>query len=189
MTVYVPLLSVASLAASLDSTTTVSPVKGNSSSSTPRPVAAVLIGDQYIGPCSAARLPVRVRDASVGSTVLSLPDNSRVNHLSLESTLSSVDSHHVTQALVTNTSGAPITLKQSVFLGTLEMFDPLSYEEFSPFPVAGVTTKLVDEDPSDVVAQLSPHVKKLDYPDGKTALLKLLPNTDMQLPCPDNHSA
>ncbi len=173
MTVSIPLLSVASLAASLDSTSTLSPVKGYSSPSALRSVAPVLIGDQYIGHCSATTLPVRVRDAFVGSAVLSLPDSMRVSRLSLESTLSSVDAHHVNHALVTNTSGAPITLKQGV-LGTFEMFDSSSLEESYPFPVAGVRNKLVDEDLSDVVAQLSPHVKKLDYPKGKTALLKLL---------------
>ncbi len=57
MNVSFPLLSVASLAASLDSTSTLSPVKGNSSPSTPRPVAAILIWDQYIGPCSAFSTP------------------------------------------------------------------------------------------------------------------------------------
>ncbi len=142
MTVSVPLLSVASLPASWDSTSTLSPVKENSSSSTPRPVAAVLIGDQYIGPCSAGRLPVRFREASVGSSLLSLPDSMKVSRLSLESTLSSVDAHHVTHALVTNTSGASITLKQGVLLGTFEMFDPSSLEESSPLPVAGVSTQL-----------------------------------------------
>ncbi len=96
-----------------------------------------------------------------------------VNRLSLESTLSSVDPHHVTHALVTNTSGAPITLKQGVLLGPFDIFDPSSLEESSPLPVAGVSTQF-DEDLSNVVAQLSPHVKTLDYPEGKSALLKLL---------------
>ncbi len=162
MTVSVPLLPVASLAASLDSTSTMSNVKGNSSPSTPPPVADVLIGDQYIGPCSAARLQVRVRDTSVGSAVLSLPDSVRVSRLSLESTLSSVDAHHVTHSLVTNTNGAPVTLNQGVFLGTFELFDPSSLEKSSPLTVAGVSTKLVDEDLSEVMAQISQHVKKLD---------------------------
>ncbi len=53
------------------------------------------------------------------------------------------------------------------------MFDPSALEESSPLPVAGVSTQL-DEDLSDVVAQLSPHVKTLNYPKGKSALLKLL---------------
>ncbi len=80
----------------------------------------------------------------------------------------------MTHPLVTNTSGAPITLKQGVLLGTFEMFDRSSLEESSPLAVAGVGTKLVHEDLSDVVAQLAPHVKTLDYPEGKSALLKLL---------------
>ncbi len=54
------------------------------------------------------------------------------------------------------------------------MFDPSSFEESSPLPVAGVSTQLDDKGPSDVVAKLSPHVKKLDYPDCKSALPKLL---------------
>ncbi len=80
---------------------------------------------------------------------------------------------YVTHGLVTNTSFAPITLKQGVLLGTFEMFDASSLEESSPLPVACVSTQL-DEDLSDVVAQLSPHVKTLAYPEGKSALLELL---------------
>ncbi len=161
MTVSVPLPSAASLAASLNSVSTASSVKGNRSPSTPRPVSAVLIGDQYIGPCSTARLSVRVHDASVSSAVLSLLDSMRGSLLSLESTFSSVDAHPVTYVLVTNTSGAPITLKQDV-LGTFEMFYPSPLEEFSPLLVTGVSTQLVDEDLSDVVAQLTPYTKTLD---------------------------
>ncbi len=54
------------------------------------------------------------------------------------------------------------------------MFDPSCLQESSPLPVDGVSTKLVEEDDSDVVAQLSEHVKKLYYLEGKSALLKLL---------------
>ncbi len=54
------------------------------------------------------------------------------------------------------------------------MFHLSSPEESSPLPVAGVSTQFVDDDLSDVVAHLTPHVKTLDYPEGKTALLKLL---------------
>ncbi len=110
----------------------------------------------------------------------------KVSRLSLESTLSSVDAHHVTHALVTNTSGAPITLKQGVLRGTFEMFHPSSFEESSPLPVAGVSTQL-DDDFSDVVAQLSPHVKTLDYPEGKSALLKLLAKHRHAVVLPGDH--
>ncbi len=97
----------------------------------------------------------------------------KVSRLSHESTLSSVDAHHVTHALFSNASGAPITLKQSVLLGNFEVFDPSSLEEPSPFPVACVSAQPGDEDLSDIVAQLATHVKTRDYPEGKPALLRL----------------
>ncbi len=91
------------------------------------------------------------------------------------STLSSVDAHHVTHALVSsNASGAPITLKQGVLLGNIEVFDPSSLEEPSPFPVACVGAQPVDKDLSDVVAQFAPHVKTPDYPEDRPALLQFL---------------
>ncbi len=74
--------------------------------------------------------------------------------------------------LVTN-SDAPITLKQGANLGNFEVLDLSSLEDSPPLPVAGVSTQSSDADLSDVVAQLSPYVKGLDYPDGKPALLKL----------------
>ncbi len=98
----------------------------------------------------------------------------KVSRLSLESTLSSFDAQHVTHALVSNATGAPITLEQGVLLGNFEVFDPSSLEEPSPFPVACVSTQPGDEDLSDVVAQLAPHVKTPNYPEGKPALLQLL---------------
>ncbi len=54
------------------------------------------------------------------------------------------------------------------------MFDASSLEEPSPFPVACVSAQPGDEDLSDVVAQLAPHVKAPGYPEGKPALLQLL---------------
>ncbi len=158
----------------LDSGPMSSPVEGKRSPSAPRPVAAVVIGNQYIGLCSAVSVPLRLRDAPPDSVVLSLPDSLKVSRLSLESTLSSVDAHHVTHALVSNASGAPITLKQGVLLGNFEVFDPSSLEEPAPFPVAFVSVQPGDEDLSNVVAQLAPHVKTPDYPEGKPALLQLL---------------
>ena len=177
MTDSVPLLTVSAVDAStvtLDSGTPPSPVEGKRSPSAPRRIAAVVIGDQYIGPSSAASIPVRLSDAAVGSDVLSVPDSMKVSRLSLESTLSSVDAHNMTHALVSNASGAPINLKKGVCLGHFEVFESSSLEESSPFPVASVSAQPRDEDLSDVVAQLAPHVKSPDYPDGKPALLKLL---------------
>ena len=47
------------------------------------PLQATVVGDQYIGPTSASRLSVCLKDAPVGSCVLSLPDTVRVQRLSL----------------------------------------------------------------------------------------------------------
>ncbi len=44
----------------------------------------------------------------------------------------------------------------------------------SPLLFLLLVSAQLDEDLSDVVAKLSPHVKTLDYPEGKSALLELL---------------
>ncbi len=176
MTDSAPLLSVASvdprLATPTDPAPTLSPREEKRSSSSTRLVAAVLLGDQYIGPSSVVRLPVCLSDAPVGSQVLSLPDSMRIHRLSLESTLSTVRPDHVADALVTNTTGAPLTLKQGVHLGTYEVLDLPSFENLPFLSVAGVSTQRLDADFMDVVAQLSPHLKNMDYPGGKHALLE-----------------
>ena len=172
-----PLLTVNAVAASAgtqDFGPPPSPAEGKRSPSAPRQIAGVVVGDQYIGPNSAVRVPVRLRDSTAGDTVVSLPDSMKVSRLSLESTLSTVDAHHITHTLLSNASGAPVNLKQGVLLGQFEVFDPSSLEESSPFPVASVCAQQNDEDLSDVVAEIAPYVKTPDYPEGKTALLKLL---------------
>ncbi len=75
----------------------------------------------------------------------------------------------VIHAFVTNTFGAPITLKQGVLLGNFEVLNVSSLE--SPLlPVAGVSAQSFNDDLSDVIAQLSTHVKGLDFPEGKSFL-------------------
>ena len=146
-----------------------------SSSSAPKLISAIVVGDQHIGPTSATRLPVRLANAPVGSLVISTPESMRVHRLSLESTLSLVRTDHISDALVTNTTGAPITLKNGVLLGTFETLDLSSIEESLPLPVAGINATSSDmTDLTDVVAQLRPHVHISDYPEAKPALLQLL---------------
>ncbi len=177
MTDSVPLLTVNAVPTSsvaLDSGPPPSLVEGKSSLSAPQRIAAVVIGDQYVGPCSAVSIPVRIHDAPAGSDVLSVPDSMKVSRVSLESTLSSVDAHHITHALVSNASGAPVNLKQGVLLGHFEVYKASSLEESSRIPVASVSAQSPDADVSDVVAQLAPHVKTPDYPDGNPALLQVL---------------
>ncbi len=91
----------------------------------------------------------------------------------LESTLSTVRTDHISDALVTNETGSPIHLKDGVGLGTYEVPDPSCIEEFLPLPVVGVSAQTSDvTDFSDVIAPLMPHVNVLDYPDIQPALLK-----------------
>ncbi len=95
----------------------------NRSSCEPWTVSAVVIGDQHIGPSFAARLSVRLKNAPIGSHVLSAPDYLRVHRLSLESTLFTVCADHISDALFTNKTGSPITLKPGVLLATYEVPD------------------------------------------------------------------
>ena len=145
------------------------------SSSASRVISAIVVGDQHIGPTCATRLPVRLTDAPVGSHILSTPESMRVHRLSLESTLSTVRNDHISDALVTNTTGSPITLKHGVTLGTFELVDLSSIEASHPLPIGGVTAQPSDlPDLTDVMAELKPHVTVSDYPEAKPALLQLL---------------
>ncbi len=99
----------------------------------------------------------------------------RLHRLCLESTLSTVRTDHISDALVTNKTGSPIILKDGVTLGTYEVLDLSSIEESLPLPVAGVNAQTSDvTDFADVIAPLMPHVNVLNYPDAKPGLLKLL---------------
>ncbi len=96
----------------------------------------------------------------------------RLHRLCLESTLSTVRTDHISDALVTNKTGSPI---HGVALGTYEVLDLSSSEESLSPPVAGVNAQTSDvTDLGDVIAPLMPHDKVFDYPDAKPALLKPL---------------
>ena len=145
-----------------------------SSSSGPRVISAIVVGDQRIGPTCATRLSVRLTNAPVGSCVLSTPESMRIHRLSLESTLSTVRDGHLSDALVTNVTGSPITLKHGVNLGTFQLYDLPSIEDSPPLPIGGVTHQPSSTDLTDVIAELRPHVSVSDYPEAKPPLLQLL---------------
>ncbi len=99
----------------------------------------------------------------------------RIHHLCLESTLSVVNTDHISDSLVTDKTGFSITLKDGVLIGTFEVLDLSSIEEPLPLPVAGINTQNADvSDLTDVMAHLRPHVNVLDYLEAKPALLNLL---------------
>ena len=138
--------------------------------------AAVIVGDQVVEPMCAVALPVRVSDASLGSDVLSLPDSMRVQRLALEGTLSTIREGHVTDALVTNTTGSPFTLKDGCHLGAFEVCDQLKSHDI-PSVVASVsshTATPASQDPADLASELEPYVKATDFPDVNANLLHLL---------------
>lgn len=151
-------------------------VESKSSVSTPCQVSAVLIGDQYVGPTSAARLSVRLKDAPVGSSVLSLPDTARVKRLAFESTLCTVRDDHITDVLVTNTTGSPVQLKDGVHLGSFEICDGL-FSQDPPHLIASVQSvpaHLESTDRAATIREIAPYVKVLDFPEVKPSLLPLL---------------
>ena len=135
--------------------------------------AATVIGDQYIGPTCAHRVPVRVSQAPVGSCVVSHPDSIRVQRLAFEGTLSTVRDAHVTEALVTNLSGCSVTLKDGVHLGSFSIIDEKSFREAPPL-IAAVSEQHASCSPADLITQLETHVRVVDYPDERSRLNDLL---------------
>lgn len=85
-----------------------------------------------------------------------------MTRLSFVSTLSTVQANNVTNAIVTNTSGAPITLEHSILLGKFEVLDLAPFEGSPPL----LSAQSSDADLSDVVVYFSPHVKDFDYCHG-----------------------
>ena len=81
------------------------------------------MGDQVIPSRTAARLPVRVTDAPVGSDVLCLNETMCINRLGLESTLSTVRPGHITDVLVLNNTGESLRVKNGTLLSKFQVYD------------------------------------------------------------------
>ncbi len=122
-------------------------------------VSAIVIGDQYIGPSCATKFSVRLTNDPLGSHFISVPESMCLHRLCLESTLSTVRTDHISDALVINKTGSPVHLKDSDTLGTYKVLDLSSIEESLPLPVAGVNAQTLDvTDFGDVIAPLMSHV-------------------------------
>ena len=151
-----------------------SQVKLKRSSSPTVMCAAAVIGEQYIGPTSARRVPVRVRHAPVGSCVVSHPDSVRVQRLALEGTLSTVREDHVTDALVTNLTGSAVALKDGVHLGSFTIVEEDSFQDPLPL-IAAVPTQVATAcTPAELAIQLEAHIGDTDYPEVRDPLTCLL---------------
>ena len=136
--------------------------------------AAVIVGDQFIGPTSATKVPVRILHAPVGTNVISQPDSMRIQRLAFEGTLSTVRTDHVTDALVTNLTGSSITLKDGVHLGSFSVIDEASFQDSPPL-IRAVDSKSVSSCSSaELITQLETHVRVVDFPAEKQRLLDTL---------------
>ena len=79
-------------------------------------VKATVVGDHEIPDRVAMHIPVAVPDAPInGDICISGP--SKLNRLAIEATLSTVRDNHVTCALVVNTTGGPVRIRNGVYIG------------------------------------------------------------------------
>ncbi len=85
-------------------------------------VSAMVMGNHEIPQRTAMHIPVLVPNATVGCD-LCLEGPSRVNTLGIESTLNTLREGGRTVALVVNTTGGPIILRNGFFLGRVLAFD------------------------------------------------------------------
>ncbi len=121
------------------------------------------------------RIPVSVPNATVGC-VLCLEGPSRVNTLAIESTLNTVREGGRSVALVVNTTGGPVKLRNGVFLGRALAFDgqmlpePL---ELKHTPVGAVNQPCAGDKTSQA-SSLGSFLKVDDYSELKGPLLRFL---------------
>ncbi len=102
-------------------------------------VNATVIGNHEIPNRMAIHIPVSIPKATVGCDIC-LEGPSRVNKLAVEPTLNTVRDGHRTTALVVNTTGGPIKLKQGVLLTQALAFDRKVVSEPLDLPDACITS-------------------------------------------------
>ncbi len=120
-------------------------------------------------------IPVSVHNATVGCE-LCLEWPFRVNTLAIESTINTVHEGGWTVALMVNTTGGPVKLRNGVFLGRALVFDGLVLPgplEFKHAPVGAVNQPCAG-DKTSKASSLGSFLKVGDYPELKGKLLKLL---------------
>ena len=138
-------------------------------------VNATVIGDHEIPHNVAMHIPVAVPEAGVGCDIC-LEGPSRVKRLVIESTLNTVLEGHKTVALVVNTSGGPVRIKQGVLLSKALVYDRRVIPEPFEFPTACVASmgKLPRDSEQGLVPTLDSLVTVVDYPELKQPLMALL---------------
>ena len=134
----------------------------------------------YIDPLCAICFPICLPDDPVGSYVMSLPDTASVKSLALEGTFSTVRDDHISEALVTNTTGTSFTLKSGVLLDIFEVCNDLSFKNPTHL-AASVSSHDNTYNVHYSISEFNYLIKVLDYPRAKPILIfwqsieKLLP--------------
>ena len=138
-------------------------------------VNATVVGDHEIPHRTAMPIPVSVPEASVGCDIC-LEGPSPVKRLVVENTLNTVREGHKTHALVVNTTGETIKLKQGVLLSQALAFDKQVVPEPLELPKSEVSTvaAISDNQEPGSVQTLDSLVTVVDYPENKPLLIKLL---------------
>ncbi len=138
-------------------------------------VNTLVVGNHEIPQRTAMHIPVSVPNATVGCDIC-LEGPSLVKALTVESTLNTVREGNRTIALVVNTTGSPVKLKQGVFLSRALAYNGRVESEPDELPQACVGT--VSHSPAcDKTSQnssIDSHVKVVDYPELRPSLLNLL---------------
>ncbi len=138
-------------------------------------VSAKVKGTQEMPYQAAKKITVRVDKAQVGSDVC-IDGAPNICCIVVESTLSRVREGNLTQALVVNTSGAPITLKHGQHVGQCLVYDrqvATGPEELLSAYVSTISSQIHDaaarRSPS-----LEPFIKAAHYIEMKPTLLQVL---------------
>ncbi len=120
-------------------------------------------------------ITIRVDKAQIGSDVC-IYGAPNICRIAVESALSRVREGNLTEALVVNTSGAPITLKHGQQIGQVLAYDRQVASELEELPSAYVST--VSSQIHDAAAQrppsLEPVIKVAHYSEMKPTLLQVL---------------
>ncbi len=138
-------------------------------------VSAKVERTQEILDRAAKMVTIRVDKAQVGSDICidGAPNTCRI---AIESTLSRVREGNLTEPLVVNTSGAPITLKHGQHIGQVLVYDRQVASEPEELPSAYVST--ISSQIHDAAAQrspsLEPFIKVAHYKHLKPTLLQVI---------------
>ncbi len=117
-------------------------------------------GTQEIPNQAAKMITIRVDKAQVGSDVC-IDGASTIHRIAVKSTLSRVREGNLTEALVVNTSGAPITLKHGQHIGQFKVYDIKYIWQIASEPeeLLLVYISAISNQSHDATAQRSPSLE------------------------------